>query len=97
MYLRAGVIPPASPTLRENAVAIGKASIPVGTPTNPTTAPGLAASNAVAIDCVVPTHSSTASAPIPSVRSRMRSRASSPRSATRSVAPNSLASACRSA
>ena len=40
----------------------------------------------------MPTHSSTASAPIPSVSSLMRTAPSSPRSVTMSVAPNSRAS-----
>jgi hypothetical protein len=47
------------------------------------------------IDSCVPTHSSTASAPIPFVSSLMRATASSPRSVTMSVAPNSRASFCR--
>ena len=49
------------------------------------------------IDSAVPTHSSTASAPIPPSRPRTSSMPSSPREATISVAPKSRASACRSA
>ena len=44
------------------------------------------------IDSCVPTHSSTESAPTPSVSSLMRATPSSPRSVTMSVAPNSRAS-----
>ena len=48
--------------------------------------------SAVCIDWPVPTHSSVASTPTPSVSSLIASTASSPRSATMSVAPNSVAS-----
>src|SRR6516165_4631700 len=47
------------------------------------------------IDCCVPTHSSTESAPTPLVSSMTRATPSSPRSETMSVAPNSRASCCR--
>src|SRR5207244_4819399 len=56
---------------------------------------GVPERRACCIDSWVPTHSSTASAPMPSVNSLMRSTPSSPRSVTMSVAPNSRASFCR--
>ena len=68
-----------------------------GTPTQPTIPPGRADRSAWSTDSSVPTHSRTASAPIPLVSSLTASTPSSPRPATMSVAPNSLASACRSA
>jgi hypothetical protein len=57
--------------------------------------PGRVGRIACIMDCGVPTHSSTTSAPIPFVISLMRSTPSSPRSVTTSVAPNSCASFCR--
>lgn len=50
---------------------------------------------ACAMDSLVPTHSSTASAPTPEVRSLIRPTPASPRSETMSVAPNSSARSWR--
>ena len=60
---------------------------PCGTPTKPTAPPSRAMAIAVRIDCSVPTASITACAPWPPVSSRTAATASSPRSATTSVAP----------
>src|SRR5437764_935847 len=62
------------------------ASTPWGTPTIPTTEPGLAMANAVATDCPVPTHSRAASTPTPFVSSLRASIAASPRAAVRARA-----------
>jgi hypothetical protein len=79
----------------QNAMLVGVVSCS-GTPTRPIAPPGRATSSAVTTACSRPTHSSTECAPRPPVSSRTRSTASSPRSRTTSVAPNSCPSATRS-
>src|SRR4030095_17018744 len=59
-----------------------------GTPTRLTAPPARAMPTAVRIDSPGPTHSRKEWAPSPSVSSRTRSIAASPRSLTTSVAPN---------
>ncbi len=62
-----------------------------GTPTRPTAPPGRAMLRAVTVDSFEPHALETECAPNPPVSSRTRSTASSPRSLTTSVAPNSFA------
>ena len=93
MYRRTGETPPRNPTFRK--ITCRSAPRRVGRADAPTIEPGRAIANAVAIDWPVPTHSSAASTPIPSVISMTAWLASSPRSARMSVAPNSRASAWR--
>src|SRR3954464_11361696 len=83
------------PAFFQKAMLVGVVSCS-GTPTRPTAPPGRAISIAVTTACSRPTHSSTECAPDPPVNSRTRSTASSPRSPTTSVAPNSCPTAVRS-
>src|SRR5881396_585234 len=78
--MRAGAGPPLQPTFRKNVSL--KGTVPWGTPTIPIVDPGRAIAAAVSIACCVPTHSSAASAPTPSVRSNTVWFASSPRVST---------------
>ena len=96
MYWRAGATPPLMPMLFQNSVLYSNSSYS-GTPTAPIMPPARMMPAQVSMDWSVPTHSRAASTPAPSVRRRTASMASSPRSSTMSVAPNSLATACRSA
>ena len=89
MYARAGAGPPAILTLSKNVLVPSGIESSCGTPTRPTAPPTRTISIAVTVDSSCPTHSSTEWAPRPSVSSFTRSTASSPRSLTISVAPNS--------
>lgn len=77
MYLRAGATPPRRPTLRKITWSIGT-STPCGAPTAPTIPPERVIAKAVVIDSPVPTHSSAASTPSPSVSASTASTAASP-------------------
>ena len=85
-------MPPASPMFLPNIIRTGSVT-PWGTPTKPTPPPGRAAPKASRIEPSVPTHSRTASAPMPSVSSRTAALPSLPRSATTWVAPKVRATA----